>query len=254
MRSLKLLTFGFLGAEAIKANHKAPLHHYGGDIVRHEYLVKLRDDHSLVSHFTALGDNVTGALWFRYLEATHMYWASMDEETLAHVRYDDGVQYVEHNVRIDARQHLMSEPQPPLSYDRLQKRLIVQREEKAFYAPAILTNADKLADTVTDGTFPAFRWIGDPGSAVDGPQGTGVDIYVFDSGVRTSHSGFGGRASNFRGETNTPYCDNESMDDNRLHGTKVAGAAAGKRIRKRANHTRYITRRKHYQREDTLRR
>ncbi|XP_038060045.1 aqualysin-1-like [Patiria miniata] len=50
----------------------------------------------------------------------------------------------------------------------------------------------------------------------DNVQGKGVNIYVVDTGVQTSHTSFGGRASLLFGAT-----------DNNGHGTHCAGTAAG---------------------------
>ncbi|KAK4998844.1 hypothetical protein LTR66_002004 [Elasticomyces elasticus] len=58
--------------------------------------------------------------------------------------------------------------------------------------------------------------------------GLRVSIYIFDSGIRLSHSEFEGRAVNFKGRSNSIYADNESNDDVRGHGTHVAGLAGGK--------------------------
>ncbi|KAI8280769.1 hypothetical protein K4K60_004672 [Colletotrichum sp. SAR11_57] len=59
--------------------------------------------------------------------------------------------------------------------------------------------------------------------------GKGVDIYVFDSGIRLSHKAFGGRASHFNGKKSndkSPYCNTAKMDDDIGHGTHVAAIAA----------------------------
>jgi len=53
--------------------------------------------------------------------------------------------------------------------------------------------------------------------------GRGVKIYILDTGVRVSHTGFGGHATNFGGLKLTdvsPYCDSEPMQDYVGHGTQ----------------------------------
>ncbi|KAM7203898.1 Peptidase S8/S53 domain containing protein, partial [Rhypophila sp. PSN 637] len=65
--------------------------------------------------------------------------------------------------------------------------------------------------------------------------GAGVDIYILDSGIRTSHVAFddgdgGSRASNFKLGPDTPYLDRlTTWDDVQGHGTHVAGLAGGVR-------------------------
>lgn len=53
--------------------------------------------------------------------------------------------------------------------------------------------------------------------------GSGVDVYILDSGIRISHEGFAGRASNFDGvgdDEPSPYCENnDTMADSDAHGT-----------------------------------
>lgn len=53
--------------------------------------------------------------------------------------------------------------------------------------------------------------------------GRGVNIYILDTGVKVSHTAFGGRATNFGGLKSTdvsPYCDSEPMQDYVGHGTQ----------------------------------
>ena len=54
--------------------------------------------------------------------------------------------------------------------------------------------------------------------------GSGVRVYVMDTGINLAHIGFQGRAVNFGGVTgNSPYV-NEPMTDTNSHGTHVAGS------------------------------
>ncbi|KAM7183611.1 Peptidase S8/S53 domain containing protein [Rhypophila sp. PSN 637] len=60
--------------------------------------------------------------------------------------------------------------------------------------------------------------------------GAGVDIYIFDSGIRLSHVALrDGRASNFKDVPVSTYLSMDSPwdDDSRGHGTHVAGLAGG---------------------------
>lgn len=53
-----------------------------------------------------------------------------------------------------------------------------------------------------------------------------LNVYVFDTGIRTTHEAFAGRASNFGNLTATdesPYCPGYVMNDLTGHGTHVAG-------------------------------
>jgi len=62
--------------------------------------------------------------------------------------------------------------------------------------------------------------------------GAGVDVYVLDTGVRTSHSSFEGRAKMVKN-----FVREEGPQDNNGHGTHVAGTIASARygVAKRAN-------------------
>jgi subtilisin family serine protease len=55
-------------------------------------------------------------------------------------------------------------------------------------------------------------------------SGAGVNIYILDSGIRTRHSLFRGRAFNFKGMTRSPYIG-LPINDVVGHGTHVAGIA-----------------------------
>merc|ERR1719277_2867988 len=71
------------------------------------------------------------------------------------------------------------------------------------------------------------------GAAATGRSGAGVNIYVLDSGVRVSHTEFGGRAistleaSRRRAAFTVCNGDPNCGQDNRGHGTHVAATAGG---------------------------
>jgi subtilisin family serine protease len=52
-------------------------------------------------------------------------------------------------------------------------------------------------------------------------QGSGVDVYIIDTGIRTTHSDFGGRA------THAFDCTGQGSGDGNGHGTHCAGTAGG---------------------------
>ncbi|MZE55416.1 S8 family serine peptidase, partial [Streptomyces sp. SID5770] len=56
------------------------------------------------------------------------------------------------------------------------------------------------------------------------PSGNGVDIYIIDTGIETTHPEFNGRATNDYNVTSG------SASDCHGHGTKVASAAGGKTV------------------------
>jgi len=84
-------------------------------------------------------------------------------------------------------------------------------------------------EEATEATTASRPWgldaIGQPNSR---SKGQGVNVYVLDSGVRVTHSDFGGRAIPFYDAARSnPVCeqsDTRCAGDNRGHGTHVAGS------------------------------
>ena len=75
-----------LGSEYV-----APYHKYGDDAVPGKYCVLFREGHNLEKHFAFLGRRFD----LEFLEHVDCYYAELDDELLAAVRRDPGVELVE---------------------------------------------------------------------------------------------------------------------------------------------------------------
>ncbi|KAF2739096.1 hypothetical protein EJ04DRAFT_509240 [Polyplosphaeria fusca] len=85
-----------------RASTPCPYHTYKKRIP-HEYMVLLRNNHTLEAHFRNLGFNVSHyATKFKALEALNMYSITIDEYTIKdHVRWDPGVELVAQNIPVE---------------------------------------------------------------------------------------------------------------------------------------------------------
>ncbi|EAU82213.1 serine protease [Coprinopsis cinerea okayama7 len=126
--------------------------------------------------------------------------ADLDEAALEELRASDDVEYVAEDGIMHA---FVTQTNAPWGLQRI-------------------TQPGRLASQSTSSANYNFTY--------DASAGAGVDIYVVDTGVQTSHSDFGGRA-----RWGVSYVS-ESTDGNG-HGTHCAGTAAGTRfgVAKRAN-------------------
>lgn len=183
-----------------------------------EYLVILHGNCTLEQHFENIGKDLSGSLRFR--KYTFGYQATMDDQTRdEHVRRDPGVRMVESNrpaygieaddVEIDdSLEHSRNRD------SRTQKRDIGKSvAHGAPYGLQMLTTPSERLDVpVKDGGD--YTYLANAGQ--------GVQVYIMDTGIRTSHERFQGRARHFGGlgpNDKSPYVS-DTMADARGHGTQ----------------------------------
>jgi subtilisin family serine protease len=161
--------------------------HQAGKIAGH-YVVVLDDNASEAGlrSATATATAAGGTIGFTYHAALKGFSASLSSAALSAVRSAAGVKYVE----ADGRVHLTKKQTNPPSWglDRVDQRSL-PLDHKYKY----------------------------PGSA-----GAGVTAYGIDTGMRFTHTDFGGRAS-----SGFDAVDGGSADDCNGHGTHTAGTMGG---------------------------
>ncbi|GLB42669.1 putative peptidase S8 family protein [Lyophyllum shimeji] len=161
---------------------------YGGATTG-RYIVKLKDGATKASVLGQGKAKYTYADW----EIINGFASKLDTKTLNSLLSNPDVEYIEE----DGIMHNMeTQTDAPWGLSRLSSN-------------AKLTNQDTSALTYS--------------YTYDAAAGTGVDIYIIDTGVRTTHLDFGGRAT-----FNTTFGGHAAVDGNG-HGTHVAGTAAGSR-------------------------
>jgi subtilisin family serine protease len=119
----------------------------------------------------------------RYKDALNGYAAEMTEDEALALSEDPRVQFVEEDAEVSLN---ATQTNPPWGLDRIDQR-----------------------DRPLNGTY-VYNW-----------TGSGVRVYVIDTGIRTSHTQFGGRASNVYD------VNGGNGQDCNGHGTHVAGTIGG---------------------------
>ncbi|KAF4987777.1 hypothetical protein FDECE_15315, partial [Fusarium decemcellulare] len=258
MRLIWVLASGFSGASAILAPRsptKAPYHvPEGFELAENEYIVKLRDDHNLEDHFANTGLNLTEAATFtpfQVINAYHLTVRDEDSHLIHEIRHDPGVEYIHHDYY---PRDTIPELSDTIEREEFKKEDASSRKGKRWNRQIWARLSSWNMAMVNNGWtlpqigYPEDRERLDLGTDLEKEHmtywkyhpGAGVNIYVFDSGVRLSHdvfhryTGLAPKVRNFgdlKPTDQSPYCpDGHTMgikDDDVGHGTLVAGIAAG---------------------------
>src|SRR5215207_1491211 len=176
-----------------EAEETGTIRNYGGETaMRDSYIVVLDDGESaLEAHgfdetSDELAEEFDGQVEYRYQAAVRGFAATMTERQARRLSRDDRVAYVQQNHRYTASAVQVNPPSYGL--DRIDQRRLPLN--KAYTSTAMASN---------------------------------VTAYIIDTGIRTTHQDFGGRAVS---GVDTVDNDNDASDCNG-HGTHVAGTVAG---------------------------
>ena len=202
------------GKQCAYKSHHSEL---GNDhVIQGHYIVHFEPNHTLSRHQEFIGRNLSFSEDLYELRWLPGYSAQLDEHTLHElVRRDPGVRLVENNLRkhlIEPVYRSDSEPTLNNSINTLDKRYFsVQLPESPWNLQMISASGKLPTPVKKKGNYLTLKY-----------SGAGVNVYILDTGIRTTHKSFGGRATNFKGMKWSPYAG-ETMDDLDGHGTHVAG-------------------------------
>jgi subtilisin family serine protease len=186
--SVALFALAPVGAQGRNASK---FHRKGAHAIPNQYIVVLEDDGSLADYADVLGrvqDVMRGTPAVPehvYAHALKGFSARMSEREAELLSEDPRVAFVEEDATMEA---IATQTNPPWGLDRIDER-----------------------DLPRDGVYSYVS------------TGSGVNAYVVDTGIRRTHTQFGGRA--FSGYT--AINDGRGTTDCNGHGTHVAGTIGG---------------------------
>ncbi|KAK3314308.1 peptidase S8/S53 domain-containing protein [Apodospora peruviana] len=215
------------------------------------YIVILKPDTKLDEHLARVGQDLrTTADEFFYMDAINAYSFTMKGSVQImedKIRADSSVEAVQQNGRVpldEAFQVLPgTNPDPDTNYVEkretagdITRRILTSRqtanvrgwerktEQNKIWHMAMVQGDGRLKNLNTKEEKNNYDHITNP------DNGAGVNIYIIDSGIRSTHKEFGGRVRHLGGGKDndpSPYCPGEPNTDQHGHGTHVAGTAAG---------------------------
>jgi subtilisin family serine protease len=148
------------------------------------FIVVLKDVESAAAVAAEHAAATNGTVGYVYEDALKGYSISLDESQLSTIAADARVDYIEADLPVST---FTTQTNAPWGLDRIDQR-----------------------NRPLSGTFTYTR------------TGSGVKAYIIDTGIRFSHSQFGGRAT-----SGYDAVDGGSADDCNGHGTHVAGTVGG---------------------------
>lgn len=225
MRFIQTFIIGIAtaGASALLAERSktpAPYHRPDSEhLVPEGYIVRLRPNHTLEDHFTNLGFDIrqfTSEFFEIHITNAYAFRLTEANNSLIHecIRYDPGVLRVEHNEYLHDEQIGKIEPNPPQTtlFTKLKRWVSKSQRLEAPWNQVMISWGSKrnFGGELEVGRSFSSQW-----TLVNG--GNGVNIYVFDSGIKMEHEAFQIRSgvsmvSHFGGRSSldvSPYCDSE---------------------------------------------
>jgi len=208
-----LLTLLLLGSNsaslALRSERSAPyILPRNAPLIPDQYVVMLQDNHTIEDHFLNIGLNLSKvSQMFFPMNLINAYRCRL-QSSIIHslVRRDPGVKHVEHDHYIDWHRPQISDKllniEDPPANKSLSGRWEKVHISNAYWFQGQISAGKRLPLPISEAApYDVIRGAGD-----------GVNVYVLDTGIRTTHWGFFGnqQVRNFKGLNNSdmsPYCD-----------------------------------------------